>query len=727
MTRNFFLLLSTTLLVSYAAAAQTSMPVPRPTPPADDDVVKISTNLIQIDVTVTDSKGKPITDLKPDEIQIFENGQKQKVTNFSFVSGEVKVATPNKTAGNDKLKNAPILPSAPVRPENVRRTIAIVVDDLTMSFSSIAWVQKGLKKFVDEQIQPGDLVAIIRTGGGIGALQQFTTDKRQLYAAVDKIKFNPAGTGRIAAFDSLQAMQTLQESSIKKKPSDGRDLSDEERQIEESTGSKPDQFDGEREANEYRSSVFATGTLGALNFIVKGMNDLPGRKSVMLLSDGFEIYSRSARTLSQAPNVVTSLQRLTDLANRSSVVIYSMDTRGLVVPVGLLAEDNTYGMSDVDVDALKEARYNSIGDKQDGLKYLAKETGGFAVINQNNINAGLRKVLNDQSYYLVGYEPDDETFDPKRRRYNKFEVKVSRPGAKVRYRSGFYGVSEEQIASAKPTPSSGILRALTSPFTVNDITVRMNPVFAKDDKVGTFLKTFINVDAGDITFEKNNDSYKASFDLVAMTFGANGIVVDERARNYTITLTDAQQKQVTARGLVFTFQLPIEKAGGYQVRLAVRDIASGRVGSANQFVDIPKIKDKLILSGLVLENLVEDNAGVKKPTDPQWDTSVRRFRSGSVLRFAYDVYNPRLDSTGKPTLKYRYRLFRDGAAVFEAGPTAVSKFTSQETRSFTTTGGIKLGEQLVPGDYVLQLEVIDESKPNSPRIAVQYATFEIKN
>ena len=67
------------------------------------------------------------------------------------------------------------------------------------------YARRALKKFVDEQMQEGDLVAIIRTGGGIGALQQFTTDKRQLYAAIDKVRWNPTGTGQIGTFGPMEA------------------------------------------------------------------------------------------------------------------------------------------------------------------------------------------------------------------------------------------------------------------------------------------------------------------------------------------------------------------------------------------------------------------------------------------------------------------------------------------------------------------------------------------
>src|SRR5207253_1268482 len=95
------------------------------------------------------------------------------------------------------------LPPSTLKPEAVRRTIALLVDDLTLSFESTYYVRRALKKFVDEQMMEGDLVAIIRTGAGIGALQQFTSDRRQLYAAIENVKWNPMGAGGIGAFAPL--------------------------------------------------------------------------------------------------------------------------------------------------------------------------------------------------------------------------------------------------------------------------------------------------------------------------------------------------------------------------------------------------------------------------------------------------------------------------------------------------------------------------------------------
>ncbi|HEY8205276.1 MAG TPA: VWA domain-containing protein, partial [Pyrinomonadaceae bacterium] len=175
------ILLAAQLVASAFAQQPTPTPSPKQRPqqqqqPETEDVVRITTNLVQVDAVVTDKDGKIVTDLKPEEVEIFEDGRQQKITHFSYnVTETAEPAKETKSTPADK--NAPPVPPSRLRPEDIRRTIALVVDDLGLSFESTYFVRRALKKFVDEQMQPGDLVAIIRTSGGMGALQQFTSDK----------------------------------------------------------------------------------------------------------------------------------------------------------------------------------------------------------------------------------------------------------------------------------------------------------------------------------------------------------------------------------------------------------------------------------------------------------------------------------------------------------------------------------------------------------------------
>ncbi len=320
-------------------------------------MVKISTALIQLDVSVTDKRGRVITDLKPEEIEIYENGRKQVVTGFSFVKGFKKTLTPDSKI--DKSKPAIPEPPLVLRPDQVRRTVALVVDDLTLSFESAAHTRRALRKFVDEQMQDGDLVGIIRTGAGIGALQQFTSNKQQLYAAIERVKWNAAGRGRFGSFDPIEPSM-----SQTNRAQGDKFVSNAEIQAER---------DFNDSANNYMESLFTTGTLGALKYIVGNMGELPGRKSVILFSDGFQIFPgmknqmAPARLMTddngrQVPAASTEggyiaaktldfMQEIVSLANTKSVVFYTIDARGLQY-TGLTAADKLADPTLLDVTAL---------------------------------------------------------------------------------------------------------------------------------------------------------------------------------------------------------------------------------------------------------------------------------------------------------------------------------------------------------------------------------------
>src|ERR1051326_5529316 len=205
------ILLSFLLICSITSANFAQQPVASPSPgpgssppekpPEVDsqDVVKITTNLVQVDVVVT--KGdKVVTDLQPEDFEISEDGKPQTITNFSYVSNvKEDVAINPVPPENSKEKITSPVPPAKINLSDQRRTIAVVVDDLGISWESMASVRTQIKKLIDE-MSPNDLMAIIRTGGDVGALQQFTNDKRVLQGALEHLKYNPCSRAGIHVF-----------------------------------------------------------------------------------------------------------------------------------------------------------------------------------------------------------------------------------------------------------------------------------------------------------------------------------------------------------------------------------------------------------------------------------------------------------------------------------------------------------------------------------------------
>ncbi len=707
------------LFLTFMLTAQVFAQTPKPaaTPNNDDDVVKITTTLIQLDVSVTDNRGKVVSDLKPEDFEVYENGVKQSISAFSFISVDRNTSTAAKTK-TDKNEIPPPPISNEIKPERVRRTIALVVDDLTLSFESVHFVRRALRKFVDEQMEEGDLVAIIRTGGGMGALQQFTFSKSQLSAAIDKVKWNPIGAGGVSAFAPIEA------TPLEQAKANGASVSDED---------IADELGRLREVNQFRENIFTSGTLGAINYIIRGMKELPGRKSIMLLSDGFAIFSADRNGFRDSTRVLDSLRQLVNLANRSSVVVYSIDAKGLQT-LGQTAADNTSALSANAIAQRIADRREQNFNSQEGLLYLSKETGGFAIFNNNDINNGIEKVLDDQSYYLLGYEPNSDTFDAEKRRFNKLEVKVVRKGLTVRYRSGFFGTSDEkkELPTANATPQQKIWNAISSPFAANDVKLSLNTIFqgSQDNKLA--LSSFVHVNTKDMTFIDETDGSKTlAFDVLAVSFGDNGVPSGQIGKTFTIRLKPKKYEEIVRDGLVYYFTFPVERPGAYQIRVALRDHGSNKVGSASQFTEVPNLKKKkLTLSGLAIENLEYEqwqkfHQTGERPSEsrPLLDVSLRKFNRGTVLTYGFEVYNAKSKDSQPVQLEMRARVFYNGKPIYEGDNSPIVVQTNPGIIS--TSGALNLGTDMEPGDYVLQIVVTDKLAKQKNQIATQFVQFEI--
>ena len=688
---------------------ETKQPDPQTPLREQETAVRISTQLVQIDATVLDRKGEHVEDLTEDDFELMVDGKKQNITYFRRIKLPEPKRPESATANSPKSVVAP--PSVPMRtiaPERVARTIAFVVDDLGLSFESTYQARRAIKKFLDEQMQEGDLVAIIRTGRGLGALQQFTSDKRVLYAAVEKLTWNPFSRDMIPRFGVVDNNDPAAQSMAN--------------------------------FEDFRETVFASGTLGALNFVVRGLRELPGRKSAILISDGLRLFG---------PNrdnsiILDRVRRLTDLANRSSVVIYSLDAKGLqtLMPT---AADNPRGMTGPQfADAMSRMRRQNF-DSQEGLVYLARETGGVAFINNNDLNLGIRRALKDQqSYYLIGFDPEDEKFD---RKYHSIRLKVTRPGLQTRTRAGFIGFADRPREPVPQTREAQILSALFSPFGARDVATQMTSFFfnvpnqqrkqKNDPENISFVRSFFNIDASNLTFkDADNGEKTVKLEIVTFTFNENGAVVEQHGRAFTIRLDEAQYRLALRRGFGYTDDFVIKKPGAYQFRAVIRDAETGRMGSAGQFIQVPDLaKNRLALSGLVLglfdsapdqQPAKPEGTGADARDDAQPTPSVRRFSRDGMIDYAAFVFNPAIDSkTGKPQLTMQVEIYRDGKVIHQLEPRQIPLDESASPKRLECGGRLKL-TGFTPGDYVMRLLITDQLADQKHARAEQWMDFSVR-
>ena len=700
--------------------------------PYDDEVVRITTNLVQIDAVVTDKDGRQVTDLRPEDFEVLEDGKPRQITNFAYVrvagsaaAGHAGDGPARSAKGRKSAVVAPPVMAATLRPEQVRRTVALVVDDICMSFEDVHHTKRALSKFLNEQVGQGDLVAVLRTSAGAGTFQQFTSDRRLLDAAIERIRWRPT-CGSVSSSAPINPLDSMLE------PAGDSDVpADNERE-------------GARAINEMRQSRWASATLSSLNQIVQGLKELPGRKAVVLMSGGLPILDRVGGQTNAL--IMENVRLVVEHANRASVVIYTIDARGLV-DVGLTAADNlrqplrptprpdevyNYQMGPL------AARRNQHFDAQDGLIVLAERTGGFNVRNTNDVAGGITRAVEDQSgYYLIGYRPDEATFDPKtgRANFNRLSLRVrGRSGLRVRTRSGFFAIPEERVRAAKPTPADQLRRALVSPFTSADISVSLTSLFGNEPGTGSFIRSLLHFDARDLTFEEQPDGrLRASVDVLAVTADGSGQPVDQVGGTHAFDLRREAHERLLREGLDYVLNVPVKKPGAYQLRVAVRDSASGKVGSASHLVEVPDLgRGRLALSGMVVSGATQDarDGRAQSPdaeaASAESGPAVRRLRRGSLLDYGYVVYNARLDrATNRPRLTAQVFLFRDGRQVYAGAPSQLDAAGQADLKRIAAGGRLQLGANLLPGEYALQVVVTDAPAREKPVVASQWIDFKV--
>jgi VWFA-related protein len=718
--------------VSIIVVACTAAAVAARQAPSEPPRFRVAVDVVSIDAVVTDRKGEVVRDLTAADFEVFQDGKRQKVTVAQFVPVITVAAPAPRAIGSSAVPapaaaEAPGVPAPPITREQVRRTIVLVVDDLGLSVEGMNNIRRALRGFVDTALLPTDLVAIVRTGDSRGMLQSLTNDRGALQAAIDALRYHTLSRKGVSPFGDVVQVGS----------GDGRsDLSAGAPEFDEVSGPE---------------RAFSTaGSLAALNLVVQAAGDLPGRKTVIFASEGFELAvgtdptagtsesldARRAAIPDFVPLVRDGVDRVVDQATRSGVVIYAIDGQALQ-PAGLRASDDIHSIEPLTRDAMAGAvrglaadRQRARRDAQESLAYLAEQTGGFAVMNTNDLAGGLSRISNDvRDYYVIGYEPDQNTFalNGKPPRLHKIAVNVRRAGVRVRTRKQFIGVSDPERPSGPPTPAQQLVRAAISPFSAVTIALHATNLPGYAPGRGMFVRTVLHVDAQTLAFSTDaNGKRTASADLVGLVFNSAGAQVDIISTGFEVTLESAAAERALKEGLVYTARVPIGKPGGYQLRYAVRDRRSGAIGSVGGFVHVPDVMHgAFALSGLILragdrtaanESIDSDRFSVP-PAD-----ALRVYAPGTQLSYSYEIYN----YNAGIAVQVVTSLWRGTDRVTSLPPDTL--VPPADGGPFAAAGALTLADDLPAGTYVLQIAATsdDPKHAKGARGAVQRLSFDVK-
>lgn len=663
--------------------------------PTEDMVIRVNVELVQVDATVTNSKGEFVTDLKAEDFVILQDDKPQEITNFSLVRTR-EAAKRDSTVKKESPKGTflPPPPPPPLKRDKVQRTIALVVDDLGISMENMGQARRSIKKWIDEEMQSDDLVALVLTGGGEGALQQFTNDKRSLYAAVNRVQYNPASRVGTTALSGLSG------------------------------------------SADERNMNLTLLTLQSIKQVVSALKNLPGRKNLIFFSESMQTQFN----FSQASDLHIKLlmQETVDLANKWAVVIYTIDPRGVM---GLMsAEDNFSEMAPEDIAAVGGQRSTQLTISREGMAKMAVETGGLVIQNRNNIERALFSVVDDgDGYYLIGYQPDEKTIAEMRSgnaRYHNIRVRVNRPGVHVRTRSRFFSTPETVSSPDLMARKERIEDAMRSPFTSGSMRVRLTSLYSQTKENNPCINALLHFGVGQLTFTNESDGWrKASIEIVAGLYDVNGQQVEFLDKGWGLQVKGQSYENMKRNGVSFLMRLPVALPGSYQMRVVLRDTKSGQLGSASQFVEIPDVrKNKLALSGIVLagdqakpKTAADQNEGMMEDSGSNKTAAVRVFEPGTEISWAYQILNAKTDKDQQSKLQIQYRVYYEGREVYEKKQQELT-LTSSGTvpRRMIAADQMRL-VQLPPGYYVLQIAVADLQAEEKDRMAVQSIDFEVQN
>lgn len=684
----------------------------------DDQPLRISTDLVQVDVVVTDKTGKVVRGLTKDDFELYEKGKKQQLSFFEFVEAG-KNRRPGDAANRSDIELSPQGLSG----AEVRRIFSFIVDDLTIPYQDLLYVRQMLTYFVDNQMQPTDLVSIVRTVGGKGLLQQLTSDKELLRRAIAALTvvthpftaFNNPAVPRLAS--NPQPAGDATEPVTGPSPGlAGADVS----------GESPDINSALDETNKTLRSYMSLGTA---SFVVDSLRQLPGRKSMILISGGLPLIG--PQQASAAGNLAYQLNLLTDKATRAGVAIHTMDIRGLQAQAAVASFADTPGRSAIGEGGV-QGSFGRMPDEtlfgfknpfdqmqaHQGLRALAYATGGIPVLNKNDFTEGLNKILDtSEAYYLLAYTPSDGKFDGD---FRRLEIKVKRDGLKVYNRRG-YMAREDKPSTTPATKQEQLLAAIRSPLARRDIELDAMLLYKAAGVEQSTIEINLFIDSKKLSFEQVDDKQQTNYDVAGFIFDELGKLRGGFNETITASLTSQEQSRVNATGFSYTAKTNLGP-GIYQIRLAARDNKTGSIGTLSRYIEVPNLsKGKLAASSLLIG---EVPAKAIDQTNQKPIPASRRISRSNDLRYATIIYNARLKD-GKPQVRTQLIISQNGRVIFkeEEEPLEVK---ANNPKSLLKVGQLGLSSAK-PGRYTITLVITDTLADKKEQIISRSMDFLVVN
>ena len=680
--------LTAVLALGLTAGAQQPPPPaqdPRQTPPL---TFRSITNVVEVDAIVTDRDGAFVRDLRRDEFQILEDGKPVAIGVFSLV--DIPVERPDPLLHRESTIEPDVVTNE--RPVE-GRVFVIVLDSYHISPILSAATRKQAQAFVERFLGAHDLAAVVHVGNP-AAGQEFTSNRRLLLAAIDRF----AGQKLPSATESL--------------------IRDARHKASQISPEVPDL--GPPEDTQARERAFmARESAGVLRRLAESMTGLSGRrKAVLFFSEGIDYQtvepptlvssdSTAARPTDEAASVRLSQSSMIAAAARANVSFYTISPNGLANEGDSILAIGSMPGQTADIpgarDYMVRSAHTDLGLElraaHESLRYFAEETGGLAFVSSNDVDASLGRILQDASaYYLLGYVSPDRRRDG---RYHRLTVRVTRPGVRVRTRSGYEAPDDED---ERPAPVDTLGDLLASPAPLSGLGLHAHAgVVRRPDGRGR-VRVTLELTGSHIALRETAGRFVNDVDIGYQAIDATGTTRARGRHVLHLKLLPATRAAFEQQGVryVTEFDLP---PGRYQLRLAAREQAAGKTGSLFYDLEIPAFADlRLAMSDLLITSTAAERTltGQGAPTIgsrlPSQTTTARTFNRADTISVFAGVY----DAEPRPhTLDFTVTVTADdGVKVFSKEDSRASQDPAGDVKELPYTVSIPL-QTLPPGRYVL--------------------------
>src|ERR1700693_2323728 len=665
---------------------------PKPTVPS---VIRALSDLVRIDVEVTDKSGKPIKGLREDQFTVTDDGKRQEISTFSYsdIEGiESAAAAEDKPIVVPVDNEGPNTPSAEAMSDQLRdRRLLVLFFDLTsMQSDDLIRAHDTAQKFVKQQMTKADVVAIVAFSSKLTVLANFTND----HATLDKAIAQLTSTSTSDLSNPLYAA-----------------AENGEYDVQEYTGAAytPD---------ETEFNVFNTDQkLAAVEGMANVLSAFPGRKALVEFTGGITQTGEENRT---------QLRAATDAANRADVSIYSIDSLGLfATPPGGDATANAATGTSMFTGASVFHQTDQREDSRDTLATLSTDTGGKAFFDLGDLSQALPKIQQDNTgYYLIGYRLGA---DVKRDgRWRTIRVKVNAPGAHVRYREGYYAPRDFQHLQ-KEDRDQQLADAVNSDNPVVELPVAVETAMFRLSDQQTYVPIAAKISASALDWAEKHGHRQADFDFAVEVRAVPSRQVVAQSRDTTQVNLDPQRfQQINQKNLLYQGGVVLAP-GNYRLKFVARENESGKIGTFEQNLSVPAVQPgKLALSSVVLSSQlvpVQKSAEVQtkgqglraklpSPLEMNGETIVpsvtRLFAQNQTLYVFFQAYYPGKNENKETfdgnSLRAGLVFFRNGLQVNSTPLLAPSEVDAKKsTASFRMSLPLA---KLQGGRYTVQAVVI---------------------